>query len=73
MTRQKEEERDTPSLSSSSLLREREIAEVIDDSEVSSKEIVQGIVDNLIDNVVLGLFSYLYFLFLCIYLYCVYF
>ncbi|XP_075224969.1 ADP ribosylation factor guanine nucleotide exchange factor Sec71 [Lycorma delicatula] len=53
MSRQKEEERDTPSLSSS-LLRERDNTEVVDDSEISSKELVQGIVDSLIDNVVLG-------------------
>lgn len=58
ISRQKEEERDIPSLSSS-LLRERESVETTDEADISSRELVQGIVDNLIDNVVLGQFSLL--------------
>lgn len=53
MSRQKEEERDVQSLSSS-FVRERENNEVSDDAEISSKELVLGIIDGLVDNVVVG-------------------
>ncbi|RZF39341.1 hypothetical protein LSTR_LSTR000862 [Laodelphax striatellus] len=54
LSRQKEEERDAPPPVSTPVLKEKENVEVLPDTDVSSKELVQEIVNNLVDNVVIG-------------------